>query len=319
MTGKKANGSCHVAKKTTDDPENENREVYIAMEKPTYSYDDIKAIADYLMERTPVRPKIGIICGSGLNSLADYITNTQSFDYENIPNFPISTVEGHVGRMIFGYLENMPVMAMQGRFHYYEGYPLAKCSMPVRVMKLMGVQYLMATNAAGGLNPKYKVGDIMVMRDHINMMGFAGNSPLQGPNDQRFGPRFPPMTNAYNAHLISVAHKVAKEMGISHEVHEGVYTCLGGPNYETVAELKMLHILGVDAVGMSTVHEVITARHCDMTVFAFSLITNKGALEYDSSEDEANHEEVVMVAKARQSICGQLMCRVIKEIAKECK
>lgn len=160
-------------------------------------------------------------------------------------------------------------MCMQGRFHYYEGYPLAKCCMPVRVMKLVGCTHLIATNAAGGLNKSYEVGDIMILKDHINFMGFAGNNPLQGPNDPRFGPRFPPMNKAYDSDLIKLAKQTGTELGIENNIHEGVYTCLGGPNYETVAELKMLRILGVDAVGMSTVHEVVTARHCDLTVFAF--------------------------------------------------
>lgn len=252
-----------------------------------------------------------------MGSLADELNNTDIFDYENIPNFPVSTVEGHVGRMVFGYLHDIPVMAMQGRFHYYEGYGLAKCSMPVRVMKLVGCTHLIATNAAGGLNNKFKVGDIMVVRDHINMMGFAGNSPLQGPNDPRFGPRFPPMTRAYDAHYIKTAKKIAKEMNIGGDVHEGVYTCLGGPNYETVAELRMLKILGIDAVGMSTVHEVITARHCDLKVFAFSLITNKCSLDYDSSDDDANHEEVVTVGKNRQHICAQFTRRIVQAISDE--
>lgn len=149
-------------------------------------------------------------------------------------------------------------MCMQGRFHYYEGYPLAKCSMPIRVMKLVGVTHLIATNAAGGLNENYNVGDIVIVKDHINLMGFAGNNPLQGPNDTRFGPRFPPMNKAYDIRMKQHALDIAKDLGISDQVHEGVYTCLGGPNYETVAELKMLKILGVDCVGMSTVHEVIT-------------------------------------------------------------
>lgn len=147
-------------------------------------------------------------------------------------------------------------MCMQGRFHYYEGYPLAKCCMPIRVMKLVGVTNLIATNAAGGLNEKYNVGDIVIVKDHINLMGFAGNNPLQGPNDTRFGPRFPPMNKAYDIDLKHRALKIARDLGIEHLVHEGVYTCLGGPNYETVAELRMLKILGVDCVGMSTVHEV---------------------------------------------------------------
>uniref|UniRef100_T1PEF0 Purine nucleoside phosphorylase n=1 Tax=Musca domestica TaxID=7370 RepID=T1PEF0_MUSDO len=312
------NTSSESAATTTPRMQKQLSQIEMVMNEEKYSYEVINDIADYLLDRTTIRPLIGIICGSGLNSIADMITDTKIFEYEDIPNFPVSTVEGHVGRMIFGYLENMPVMAMQGRFHYYEGYPLAKCSMPVRVMKLVGVRYLMATNAAGGLNSKFKVGDIMLVRDHINIMGFAGNSPLQGPNDPRFGPRFPPMTNAYNAHLIKIAKQVAKDMGIENEIHEGVYTCLGGPNYETVAELRMLRTMGVDAVGMSTVHEVITARHCDLTVFAFSLITNKCATGYDSSEDEANHEEVVTVGRSRQAVCGELLCRVIREIAKEC-
>ncbi|XP_067642977.1 purine nucleoside phosphorylase-like isoform X2 [Eurosta solidaginis] len=322
MTGLKVNGDSLLDRKavngnTNGDTNGRTNTNYIAEECPNYSYELIKEIADFFLERTSIRPKIGIICGSGLNSLADNITDAEAFEYESIPNFPVSTVEGHVGRMIFGYFEDMPVVAMQGRFHYYEGYPLAKCSMPVRVMKLVGIKYLFATNAAGGLNPKYKVGDIMIVRDHINIMGFAGNSPLQGPNDPRFGPRFPPMTNAYDRHLVRKARKVVRDMGIENDVHEGVYTCLGGPNYETVAELKMLRIMGVDAVGMSTVHEVITARHCDLTVFAFSLITNKCATDYDSSEEDANHEEVVMVGKSRQAICGELMCRMIRELAAE--
>lgn len=206
---------------------------------------------------------------SSTDALADSVTDRDSFPYEDIPGFPLSTVEGHIGRMVFGYLNGVPVMCMQGRFHYYEGYPLAKCCMPVRVMKLVGCTHLIATNAAGGLNKSYEVGDIMVLKDHINFMGFAGNNPLQGPNDPRFGPRFPPMNKAYDAKLRQLAKQIGKEMGVEKHLHEGVYTCLGGPNYETVAELRMLSILGVDAVGMSTVHEVVTARHCDLTVFAF--------------------------------------------------
>lgn len=236
------NTSSESAATTTSRMQKQLSQIEMVINEEKYSYEVIKDIADYLLDRTTIRPLIGIICGSGLNSIADMITDTKVFEYEDIPNFPVSTVEGHVGRMIFGYLENMPVMAMQGRFHYYEGYPLAKCSMPVRVMKLVGVRYLMATNAAGGLNSKFKVGDIMLVRDHINIMGFAGNSPLQGPNDPRFGPRFPPMTNAYNAHLIKIAKQVAKDMGIENEIHEGVYTCLGGPNYEIADEIGRAHV-----------------------------------------------------------------------------
>ncbi|KAH8416343.1 hypothetical protein KR222_010461 [Zaprionus bogoriensis] len=287
------------------------------LNEDTYPYEVIQEIADFIVKGAGMRPKIGIICGSGLGSLADLVQDARKFEYEKIPNFPVSTVEGHAGKLVVGMLEGMPVMAMQGRFHFYEGYPLAKCSMPVRVMKLCGVEYLFATNAAGGINPRYSVGDIMLMHDHVNMLGFAGNSPLQGPNDPRFGPRFPALVNSYNRDLINKALEIGKTMGIESNMHVGVYSCLGGPTYETIAELKALRMMGVDAVGMSTVHEVITARHCDMKVFAFSLITNKCSIEYsDKKDEEANHEEVMAVAKNRQKACCELVSRLIAEIHK---
>ncbi|XP_053980631.1 purine nucleoside phosphorylase-like isoform X4 [Hylaeus volcanicus] len=275
-----------------------------------YSFETLQESAQYLLDRVKIRPKIGIICGSGIGSLADALEDKQFFPYEEIPHFPASTVKGHTGQMVFGYLQGTPIMCMQGRFHYYEGYPLWKCSMPVRVMKLVGVTHLIATNAAGGLNPTYKVGDIMMVKDHVNMMGFAGNNPLQGPNDDRFGPRFPPMNKAYSNTLLDIGQQVATEMGIDDIVHKGVYTCLGGPNFETVAELKMLRMVGVDAVGMSTVHEVITARHCDLTVFAFSLITNQCIMEYEDHK-ETNHEEVMDVGKLRQSLLQEYVSRIV--------
>jgi purine-nucleoside phosphorylase len=193
----------------------------------SFTYEAIHEIASYLLSKTKFRPKIGIICGTGLGHLAENLAQADSFPYEEIPNFPVSTVQGHAGKMIFGLLNGVEVMCMQGRFHYYEGYALAKCSMPVRVMKLIGCTHLVTTNAAGGLNGDYNVGDIMIVKDHINIMGFAGNSPLQGPNDPRFGPRFPPMSRAYDPEYIRVAQDLAKEMGIGHETHTGVYICLG--------------------------------------------------------------------------------------------
>lgn len=217
------------------------------------TFEQISETANYLLERTKFRPKIGIICGSGLGHLADLLTEANTFPYEDIPNFPVSTVPGHAGKMVFGHLNGIEVMCMQGRFHFYEGYSLSLCSMPVRVMKFCGITHLIATNAAGGLNPDFNVGDVMIIKDHVNIMGFAGNSPLQGPNDQRFGPRFPSMNNAYDPELIRMAQKLTTEMGMANETRMGVYTCLGGPNYETVAELKMWSRLGVDAIGMSTV------------------------------------------------------------------
>lgn len=237
--------------------------------------------------------------------------------YEQIPNFPVSTVKGHAGRLVFGYLSGIEVVCMQGRFHYYEGYPLWKCAMPVRVMKLVGVTNLIATNAAGGLNGNFKVGDVMLVKDHINIMGFAGNNPLQGPNDERFGPRFPPMNKAYDRELLKKAKEIWKaEIQTDAVLHEGVYTCLGGPNYETVAELKMLKMLGVDAVGMSTVHEVITARHCNITVLAFSLITNQCVIDYESHE-EANHAEVIDASESRQQVLKCFVQKIVEYIAKK--
>lgn len=215
--------------------------------------------------------------------------------------------------MVFGYLNGIAVQIMQGRLHYYEGYPLSTCAMPVRVMKFCGCTHLIATNAAGGLNSEFNIGDLMIVKDHINIMGFAGNSPLQGPNDQRFGPRFPPMNNAYDSELIKIAQNLAIEMEIESETRTGVYTCVGGPNYETVAELKMWKLLGVDAMGMSTVHEVIMARHCDLKVFAFSLITNKCETEYEGC-DEVNHDDVVLIGQRRQEKITKFVTRMVEEM-----
>lgn len=279
-----------------------------------YTYEIIEEIANFLLERTKIRPKIGIICGSGLGHLANALTDATYFPYEDIPNFPVATVQGHAGKMVFGSLNGVEVMCMQGRFHFYEGYPLTKCSMPVRVMKVCGCKILFTTNAAGGLNTGYKIGDIMFIKDHINMMGFSGNNPLQGPNDPRFGPRFPPMNRAYDPQLIKIAEELSKEMGIERETHTGIYICLGGPSYETVSELRMWRMLGVDAVGMSTVHEVITARHCDLKVFAFSVITNSCITEYDSN-GEANHEEVISAATKRQNILTEFVTRMVEKIS----
>ncbi|XP_041986829.1 purine nucleoside phosphorylase isoform X4 [Aricia agestis] len=280
-----------------------------------YSYEMLQETANFLLERTPLRPTIGIICGSGMGSLAESITDAVRIPYEDIPNFPVSTVEGHHGQLVFGRLGDVPVVAMQGRFHYYEGYPLWKCCLPVRVMKLLGVKTLIATNAAGGLNPNYKIGDLMIVKDHINMMGFAGNNPLHGPNDERFGPRFPPMNKAYNYKYRNIAKEVAKEQNIEDIVREGVYTCLGGPNFETVAELNMLKMVGVDAVGMSTVHEVITANHCAMNVFGLSLITNECVTSYDT-DGEANHEEVLDVGRMRQDLLRKYVTRLVEKFGK---
>jgi len=280
-----------------------------------FSYEVIQESANFLLKNSKHRPKIGIICGSGLGTLANQLLDRNEFPYESVPNFPVSTVKGHAGKLILGLLAGVPVVCMQGRFHAYEGYPLWKCAMPVRVMKLMGIEKLIVTNAAGGLNPNFNVGDIMIIRDHINMQGFAGDSPLRGRNDERFGPRFPSLNNAYDKQFRGIAKTTAKELDIDSVVKEGVYVMLGGPTYETVAELKLLRILGVDAVGMSTVPEVVVARHCGLRVFAFSLITNQCILEYDTDQ-QANHAEVIETANKRQKDLQSLVKNMVVKLDK---
>ncbi|XP_037690366.1 purine nucleoside phosphorylase [Choloepus didactylus] len=261
------------------------------MEK-MFTYEDYQSTAEWLLSHTKHRPQVAVICGSGLGGLADKVTQAQAFEYSEIPNFPQSTVPGHAGRLVFGFLNGRACVVMQGRFHFYEGYPLWKVTFPVRVFQLMGVDTLVVTNAAGGLNPKFEVGDIMLIRDHINMLGFSGQNPLRGPNDERFGPRFPAVSDAYDRNLRQKAHCAWKQMGEQRELQEGTYVMVGGPNFETIAECRLLLNLGADAVGMSTVPEVLVARHCGLRVFGFSLITNKVIMSYETVE-KANHEEVL--------------------------
>ncbi|XP_038147250.1 purine nucleoside phosphorylase 5a [Cyprinodon tularosa] len=279
----------------------------------SFSYDDCKATADWLLAQIDIRPTVGIVCGSGLGGLADLLKDQVAFDYKDIPNFPQSTVHGHAGRLVFGTMKGRPCVCMQGRFHLYEGYPIQKITLPMRIFKLLGVETVIITNAAGGLNQDFKVGDIMVIKDHINLPGFAGTNPLVGPNDERFGVRFPCMSDAYDRDLQQLAMEVGQELGYGDFLKEGVYCVLGGPSFETIAECRMLHLLGADAVGMSTVHEVIVARHCGMRVFALSLITNLGVMDYDS-EEKANHEEVLQTGKQRAEQMEQLVSSVVNRI-----
>ncbi|XP_077170275.1 purine nucleoside phosphorylase [Paroedura picta] len=278
-----------------------------------YTYEDTKKTADWLLSHTKHRPKVAIICGSGLGGLADLLKDQVVFDYTKIPNFSHSTVPGHAGKLVFGNLSGMSTVVMQGRFHMYEGYPLWKVTFPVRVFSLLGVETLIVTNAAGGLNPDYKVGDIMLIRDHINMPGFAGVNPLSGPNDDRFGARFPAMSDAYDPDLRKLARTVAKEMGCAGCLREGVYCALGGPNYETIAECRFLQRLGADAVGMSTAPEVLVARHCGMRTFGFSLITNKSVLDYESKE-KANHAEVLEASRQSARTLEKLVSLMVQRI-----
>nr|WP_088102351.1 purine-nucleoside phosphorylase [Halalkalibacter urbisdiaboli] len=245
----------------------------------------LETAIQFLKDKLSSPPQIGLILGSGLGVLADEIENPKKIPYTEIPEFPVSTVEGHAGQLVFGTLKGKQVVAMQGRFHFYEGYSLETVTFPVRVMKKLGVEQLIVTNAAGGVNESFEAGDLMLIRDHINNMN---QNPLIGPNDEAMGVRFPDMSNAYSEKLRTVAKELAQQLNIS--LQEGVYVANTGPSYETPAEVKMIRKLGGDAVGMSTVPEVIVARHADMKVLGLSCISNMAA---GILPQPLSHEEVI--------------------------
>ena len=257
-------------------------------------------------------PKIGMVLGSGLRSLADEIENSEVIPYGAIPHFPRSTVAGHDGQLVVGMLENQPVLVMQGRAHFYEGYSMSRVTFPVRVMKLLGVEILLLTNAAGGLNPEFQVGDLMLIKDHINLPGMVGLNPLIGPNDPAFGPRFPDMTNAYDSELRAIARQVAEQKGLS--LHEGTYVMLTGPSFETSAEIRYLRIIGADGVGMSTIPEVTVGRHCGMRVMGISGITNVSASD-PLPGLVVRHEHVLEAGKTLAPRIAQLVRGVLQNLA----
>lgn len=248
-------------------------------------------------------PKVGIVLGTGLGELASQITDRQEIPYESIPNFPISTVEGHSGKLIIGKLGDTKVFAMQGRFHYYEGYSMKEVTFPVRVMKELGVETLLLSNAAGGMNPDFRIGELMIIKDHINLFP---EHPLRGKNYDELGPRFPDMSKAYDATLREKAKAIASKYGI--EVKEGVYVGTQGPTFETPAEYNFFSVIGGDAVGMSTVPEVIVAVHSGMKVFAMSIITDLGSPE---NIVEVSHEEVQRIANSVQPYMTLIMKEMI--------
>ena len=248
-------------------------------------------------------PKTAIVLGTGLGQLASEITDTYEFPYQDIPNFPISTVEGHSGKLIFGKLGGKDIMAMQGRFHFYEGYSMKEVTFPVRVMYELGIKTLFVSNAAGGMNPQFSIGDLMIITDHIN---FFPEHPLRGKNFPT-GPRFPDMHETYDLSLVALADKIAKEKDI--KVQHGVYVGVQGPTFETPAEYKMYHLLGGDAVGMSTVPEVIVAHHCGIRTFGISVITDLGGFD---DPVEVSHEEVQEAANKAQPLMTEIMREMIK-------
>lgn len=265
--------------------------------------DKIKETAKFISSQVTVLPKTAIILGTGLGALVDHIENKKYIPYTDIPNFPVSTVEGHSGNLIFGKLGNKDVMAMQGRFHYYEGYSMKEVTFPIRVMKELGIETLFVSNAAGGMNKEFKVGDVMIITDHINL--FPEN-PLRGKNYSELGPRFPAMTEPYDHKLIALADKIAQEKGI--RIMHGVYVGTPGPTFETPAEYEYFRIIGGDAVGMSTVPEVIVANHASMKVFGVSVITDLGGKDIT---EVPSHEEVQKAAEGAQPKMMEIMRELV--------
>lgn len=264
--------------------------------------EQIKQTVDYINEKFSFSPEVGIILGSGLGGLVKEIDIKHVFSYEDIPNFPVSTVEGHSGKLIFGYIGGKKVVAMQGRFHFYEGYDMKEVTFPVRVMKFLGIKTLILSNASGGVNPNFEIGDIMLITDHINLLP---SNPLMGPNIKELGPRFLDMHDAYDKNLLEKAKEIAARNNI--KVQQGIYAAVSGPCFETPAEYKYIRIVGADTVGMSTVPEVQVARHMGIPCFAVSIITDLGV---EGKIVEISHDEVVEVANNAEP----KMTLIIKEL-----
>lgn len=267
---------------------------------------EIQEAVVLLRKRTRVKPKLGIILGTGLGGLVKNIKVSDVIPYQEIPHFPVSTVESHAGRLIFGTLSGKPVMVMQGRFHYYEGYSMQQVTFPVRVMKALGIGTMVVSNACGGVNPAHRAGDIMVISDHINLMG---DHPLRGRNDNTLGPRFPDMYNTYTADLIELAESTALDLKI--KLQKGVYLALSGPTLETGAEYRMVRLLGADVVGMSTVPEVIVAKHQGMRVLGFSIITDMGFAE---AMEAVSLQDVLKVAAVAEPRFVRLVTEVVRRM-----
>ncbi|MEQ9375890.1 MAG: purine-nucleoside phosphorylase [Imperialibacter sp.] len=265
--------------------------------------NQIQEAAHFIQSKTSVVPETGIILGTGLHSLVDEVTIADVIDYKDIPHFPVSTVEFHKGKLIFGHIGKVPVVVMQGRFHFYEGYSMQQVTLPVRVMKLLGIKRLFVSNASGGLNPGFQNSDMMMVTDHINL--FTEN-PLRGKNLDTLGDRFPDMSEAYDRSMLKLARQIAKEEGI--DLKEGVYAGVEGPNLETPAEYKYLRIIGADAVGMSTVPEVIVARHMEIPVFALSIITDMGV---PGMIKKVNLQEIVDAAQKAEPLLKKMVSRMV--------
>ena len=268
--------------------------------------EKINETASFINSKFAFNPEIGIILGTGLGGLLDSMEILYKLPYKEIPNFPVSTVEGHQGNLVFGIMSGKKIVAMQGRFHFYEGYSMQEITFPVRVMKKLGINSIVVSNASGGMNPEFRVGDVMIIIDHINLFG---TSPLIGKNFDELGPRFPDMSQAYDKNLINKALEIAAKIGIN--IRQGVYAGVTGPTFETPAEYKYIRLIGADAVGMSTVPEIIVARHMGLTCFAVSVITDSGV---PGQIVEITHQEVQKVASETGPKLLKLIAEVIKDM-----
>jgi len=274
------------------------------------TFADINRAAEFVRKRIRTLPEIAIILGSGSGSLADSVETPTALPYARIPGWPISTVKGHAGRLVVGMLAGKCVAMMQGRVHYYEGYTAERTVFPVRVLQRLGINFLIVTNAAGGINPDFQPGDLMLITDHINLLGLGGANPLRGPNDERLGPRFPDMSRAYDRELQESAWRAAAGTGLF--LRQGVYAGLAGPSFETPAELRFLRGIGADAVGMSTVSEVIAARHGGTRVLGISVISNRANLDVSHPAD---HEEVLRATQTAVPKLGRLLESILRSPA----
>jgi purine-nucleoside phosphorylase len=276
-----------------------------------YTREQYEQAAALIQGRTAYRPQIGLILGSGLNPLAEAVEAADAIPYGEIPHFPQPSVEGHAGRLVLGYLAGKAVLIMQGRVHFYEGYSMQQVTFPVRVMQVMGIKTLIVTNAAGGINPAFHAGELMLISDHLNLLGMTGHNPLHGPNDPSLGPRFPDMSQAYDPELRRLAREVARENDIP--LREGVYAGLSGPSFETPADIRFLRLIGADAVGMSTVPEVTVARHGGLRVLGVSSISNVALAEPEHGH-ETSHDEVLAAGRQIVPRLMSLLCGVLAQL-----
>lgn len=281
---------------------------------PDFSLEQYDEAANAIRARTRHKLTVGLVLGSGLGPFAEQIQAADKIPYAEIPHFPESTVHGHAGRLVVGQIEGIGVAALQGRFHFYEGYSMAQVTLPIRVLQRLGVETAILTNAAGGINRKMAVGDLMIIEDHLNLVGLCGNNPLRGPNLEEFGPRFPPMNRTYTRRLRDLARRVAQKEGLT--IHSGVYAGVAGPNFETPAEIRYLRTIGADAVGMSTVPEALVAHHAGMDLLGISTITNQCIDEVDSGR-EPSHEEVTEAGKLIVPRLTKLLLGVLAALNRE--